>query len=124
MPPFPKCRPHRARVQWLNEDALLRERVRSALKAMPDFARALARLTAGRGSPRDLAVVRDGLSAAAALKVEIEGIADRPALLDSLLPRLGGQEALVERLSRALVESPPIDASKGGYIAQDYDSDL
>jgi DNA mismatch repair protein MutS len=111
-------------VQWLGEDALLRERVRGALKAMPDFARALARLTAGRGSPRDLAVLRDGLAASAALKLELESLAQRPALLDSLLPRLAGQDALVARLARALVESPPIDASKGGYIAEGYDSDL
>jgi DNA mismatch repair protein MutS len=40
-----------ALVAWLHEDAIRRERVRSALKAMPDFARALARLAAARGTP-------------------------------------------------------------------------
>jgi len=113
-----------ALVAWLHEDAIRRERVRVALKAMPDFARALARLAAGRGSPRDLAILRDGLGAAEALKRELDGEPDRPALLDSLLPRLGGHGALVEKLSRALVESPPLDASKGGYIAEGYDTDL
>ena len=113
-----------ALVAWLHEDALRRERVRAALKAMPDFARALARLAAGRGSPRDLALLRDGLSAAASLKQELETETDKPTLLESLLPRLGGHDALVDKLSQALVESPPIDASKGGYIAEGYDSDL
>jgi DNA mismatch repair protein MutS len=111
-------------VHWLHEDAIRRERVRSALKAMPDFARGLARLAAGRGSPRDLALLRDGLAAAAALKNEIHGEPDRPALLDNMLPRLGGHDALIDRLARALVASPPIDASKGGYIAEGYDADL
>ena len=111
-------------VAWLHEDAIRRERVRSALKAMPDFARALARLAAARGSPRDLALLRDGLSAAAALKREIEGESDRPQLLESLLPRLAGHDALTDRLSRALVASPSIDASKGGYIAEGYDAAL
>ena len=111
-------------VAWLHEDAIRRERVRSALKAMPDFARALARLAAARGSPRDLALLRDGLSAAAALKREIEGESDRPQLLESLLPRLAGHDALIDRLSRALVASPSIDASKGGYIAEGYDAAL
>src|SRR3954469_6675923 len=83
-----------ALVQWLHEDAIRRERVRQALKAMPDFARALARLAAGRGSPRDLALLRDGLSAAAALKLDLEGEPDRPPLLGNLLPCLGGHEAL------------------------------
>ncbi len=113
-----------ALVAWLHEDALRRERTRSALRAMPDFARALARLTAGRGSPRDLAVLRDGLSAAEALKTELSGEPDRPALLQSLLPLLGGHDALVAKLRAALVEAPPIDASKGGYIAEGYDAAL
>jgi DNA mismatch repair protein MutS len=111
-------------AQWLHEDAIRRERVRAALKAMPDFARALARLAAGRGSPRDLALLRDALGAAAALKAELEAEPDRPLLLDALLPRLGGHDALVEKLARALIASPPLDASKGGYIAEGYDADL
>jgi DNA mismatch repair protein MutS len=111
-------------VSWLNEDAIRRERLRSALKAMPDFARALARLAAWRGSPRDLALLRDGLGSAATIRSELELESDRPALLDPLLPRLGGHAALVDRLRAALVESPPIDSSKGGYIAEGYDAAL
>ncbi|HVM22218.1 MAG TPA: DNA mismatch repair protein MutS [Sphingomicrobium sp.] len=113
-----------ALVAWLHDDAIRRERVRSALRTMPDFARALARLAAGRGSPRDLALLRDSLGAAETLKRELESEQDRPQLLDSLLPRLGGHGALVEQLTRALVASPPIDASKGGYIAEGYDPEL
>src|SRR5438067_1899217 len=45
-------------------------------------------------------------------------------LLEFLLPRLGGHEGLVEKLARALVASPPLDASKGGYIAEGYDAEL
>src|SRR4030095_4492038 len=100
-----------ALVAWLHEDALRRERVRVALKAMPDFARALARLTAERGSPRDLAVLRDGLASAETLRHDLGGEPDRPALLENLLPRLSDHDALVDQLRRALVESPPIDAS-------------
>jgi DNA mismatch repair protein MutS len=111
-------------VAWLHEDAIRRERIRQALKALPDFARALARIAAGRGSPRDLALLRDGLGAASALKTELESEADRPPLLERLLPRLGGHAALIEKLARALVDSPPIDASKGGYVAEGYDAAL
>lgn len=113
-----------ALVAWLHEDPIRRERVRSALKVMPDFQRALARLTAGRGSPRDLALLRDGLAAADALRRAIGIEPYLPPLLQSLLPRFGGHDRLVERFSRALVASPPIDASKGGYIAEGYDAEL
>jgi DNA mismatch repair protein MutS len=113
-----------ALVAWLHEDALRRGRVRHALKAMPDFARALGRLAAGRGSPRDLALLRDGLGAAAMLRDELLQEPDRPPLLDHLLPRLGGHAALVDRLKLAIIDSPPIDSSKGGYIAESYDAAL
>ena len=111
-------------VDWLHSDALRRERVRAALKALPDFARALARLAAARGSPRDLALLRDGLGGAAALRAELEIELDRPPILDELLPLLGGHAALVDRLRAALVDAPPIDSSKGGYIAEGYDAAL
>ena len=113
-----------ALVGWLHEDQLRRERIRVALKALPDLARALGRLTAGRGSPRDLALLRDGLAAADALKRELMGEPDRPPLLETLLPALGGHEALIDKLTSALVESPPLDASKGGYIAEGFDPEL
>ena len=45
-------------VAWFHEDSLRRDRVRAGLKAMPDVARALGRLVAGRGGPRDLALLR------------------------------------------------------------------
>jgi DNA mismatch repair protein MutS len=69
-------------------------------------------------------LLRDGLNAADALKRELEREADRPPLLDQLLPRLAGHQALVDRLARALVEAPPLDSSKGGYIAEGYDGAL
>jgi DNA mismatch repair protein MutS len=111
-------------VAWLHEDAIRRERVRTALRALPDFARALARLAAARGSPRDLALLRDGLGASDALKQTLETEPDQPPLIQTLLPRLGGHRALVDRLARALVAWPPLDASKGGYIAEGYDTEL
>ncbi|HSQ99728.1 MAG TPA: DNA mismatch repair protein MutS [Sphingomicrobium sp.] len=111
-------------VAWFEEGPLRRERTRQALKAMPDVPRALARLAAGRGSPRDLALLRDGLAGAAELRRELEQEDRRPGLLDALLPRLGGHDALVERLRAAIVDSPSVDASKGGYIAQGFDPEL
>ena len=113
-----------ALVQFFHDNQLRREAIREALKAMPDIGRALGRLAAGRGSPRDLAQLRDGLAAAASLQGELERMPERPGLLEQLVPTLGGHAALVDRLAAALVESPPIDAAKGGYIAEGYDAAL
>jgi DNA mismatch repair protein MutS len=113
-----------ALVQWLHEEPIRRARVRASLRAMPDISRALGRLVAGRGGPRDLAQLRDGLIAVAALRADLECELICPDLLSALLPDLGGHAALTDRLGLALVESPPLDSAKGGYIAEGYDAAL
>ncbi|WP_198045773.1 DNA mismatch repair protein MutS [Novosphingobium aquimarinum] len=110
-------------VSWLHEDALLRDELRAALRALPDIGRALGRLVAGRGSPRDLGQLRDGLGGARALH---ERLADRdlPDLAATLRPALAGHGALVDHLSRALVPSPPTERTQGGFIAEGFDATL
>ncbi len=107
-------------VGWFHDDAGLRERVRAALRALPDIGRALGRLVAGRGGPRDLGQLRDGLDAAWALGERI-AVPGAPPLLARLAPQLRGHGALIDLLRRALVPSPPIEAGDGGYIAAGYD---
>ncbi len=111
-------------VDWFARDSLLRANIRDALRALPDAARAMGRLVAGRGGPRDLAQLRDALGGARRLREQLGALAERPALLDALLPALDGHGALVDELARALVDSPPLDASQGGYIAEGYDHAL
>ena len=111
-------------VQWFHADPLLRADLREVLRAAPDIGRALGRIVAGRGSPRDLGQVRDGLSEARRIRDHLQGKPDRPALLERLLPMLGGHGALVDHLARALVPSPPTERGQGGFIAEGYDHAL
>jgi DNA mismatch repair protein MutS len=113
-----------ALVDWFAGDAGLRHDVRAALRALPDISRALGRVAIGRGSPRDLGQLRDGLSQARALRERLGRLPERPPLLDALLPALDGHGALVDRLAKALVPSPPTEAGQGGYIADGYDAAL
>jgi DNA mismatch repair protein MutS len=106
------------------QDGTCRDRLRAALKALPDIGRALGRLVARRGSPRDLGQLRDGLAGAHDLHELLDRLDGPPALLAGLLPQLCGHSALVDRLSRALVPTPPIDAAQGGFIAEGYDAAL
>ena len=111
-------------VQWLHDDALLRDDLRAVLRAMPDIGRALGRVVAGRGSPRDLGQLRDGLGEARRMRDYLSGRAERPPLLEALLPAMGGHGALVDHFTRALVPSPPTERSQGGFIAEGYDHAL
>jgi len=111
-------------VQWFHDGSAVRDDVRSELKALPDIGRALGRISAGRGSPRDLGQVRDGLSGARILRERLALTAALPELLQNLLPALDGHAAMVDLLERALVETPPTEMSNGGYIASGYDPAL
>ncbi|WP_373476635.1 DNA mismatch repair protein MutS [Sphingorhabdus sp.] len=111
-------------VQWFNDTPLLREAIRTTLRQLPDIARALGRVVAGRGSPRDVGQIRDGLSGARNLRERLGAMDDRPDLLDQLLPTLDGHGAMVDLFTRALVAAPPTDTGQGGYIAEGYDAAL
>lgn len=120
----PTIEARQALVAWFHDGQGLRETTRAALRAMPDIGRAIGRIAAGRGSPRDLGQLRDGLDGAWRLGEALRTVEAVPPLLAELAPALGGHGALIDLLSRALVPSPPIDAANGGYIAAGYDAAL
>ena len=111
-------------VGWLAGDEGLRFDLRATLAALPDIARALGRIVAGRGSPRDLGALRDGLGGARLLRERLARLPDLPALLHAILPALDGHGAFVDELDRALVPQPPTETGQGGYIAPGYDAAL
>ncbi|MBB3938958.1 DNA mismatch repair protein MutS [Novosphingobium fluoreni] len=113
-----------ALVGWWHDDALQRDDVRAALRALPDIGRALGRVVAGRGSPRDLGQLRDGLGGARGLHERLARHQDMPGLLARLLPALAGHGELVDWLNRALVAAPPTERGQGGFIAEGYDAAL
>ena len=105
-----------------------RQRVREALSACPDVERALSRITLGRGGPRDLAAVRDGLAQGPVLRAAINDLSKGllPPALDVAadLAALGHHEAIVDRLTRALAPELPLLARDGGFVAVGYDAAL
>jgi DNA mismatch repair protein MutS len=111
-------------ISWFVDHQAERERMRGTLKALPDVARALGRIAAGRGSPRDLGQLRDGLDQARMMRERLARLPELPALLLQILPAMDGHGALVDELVRALVPMPPIDAGAGGAIAEGYDAAL
>ncbi|QFT76110.1 DNA mismatch repair protein MutS [Erythrobacter sp. THAF29] len=113
-----------ALVKFWRDRPIERADLRDTLRALPDIGRALGRIVAGRGSPRDLGQVRDGFAEAGRIHEQLSLEVDRPALLETLLPRLVGHGALVDHLSRALIASPPTERANGGFIAEGYDASL
>jgi DNA mismatch repair protein MutS len=107
---------------FLNTEPAMLPELRRVVRGAADMARALARLSLGRGSPRDLAAIRLGLQAAAACA----GLLDRPgpAGLVAFHRQLRGAPDLGALLARALAEAPPLRLDDGGVIAPGFDGEL
>lgn len=98
----------------------LRDDLRGLLRGAPDLERALSRITVGRGGPRDLAAIRDGLGLTAGIKSLLQKTGALPALLERGEQELGVHDVLVGRLTRALADDLPVLARDGGFIRSGY----
>jgi DNA mismatch repair protein MutS len=111
-------------IDWWLARRAPRQKLRAALKGAGDVARALSRLALGRGGPRDLAVLRDGLAIGAGLADLIAGsddaLAPLPAELSEAVAALRippPLAAFAETLARGLGEELPLQARDGGFVA-------
>ncbi|MSO92063.1 MAG: DNA mismatch repair protein MutS [Rhodospirillales bacterium] len=108
-------------VQFFRDGERTREDVRAILRRCPDLERGLMRLSLGRGGPRDLAAIRDGLALTAELSGAVQTAGSGlPAGVASAVKGLGRHEDLVERIRRALGPELPVYARDGGFLATGY----
>ncbi len=97
----------------------------SQLQAAPDLARALTRLAVGRGGPRDLAAIRDGISAAARLAQSLAALKDAPIDIAEALAACRAPDAkLASELAAALGDDLPLMKRDGGFVREGYDAAL
>ena len=109
-------------VSWCIENASVREHVRAILKEMPDMERALSRICIGRGGPRDLAAIRNGLFHARHLAevLEYSGVS-LPENIKHYLNMMGNHDALLSKLQRALKdEVTGMLARDGNFVAEGF----
>ncbi len=117
-------------VAWFVAGREQRIHLRKELRAAGDLARALTRLALGRGGPRDLAQVRDGLLAgdrvaAICRKLGTGAPASVMAACDALsLAAHPETSEFAQNLSRALAADLPMFAREGGFIADGHDAAL
>ncbi len=103
----------------------LRSSMRAKLKGAPDIARSLSRLVVGRGGPRDLAAIRDGIEAAASLAAELTAGGAVPLQVQEAATALRGPDAAIAReLTAALDDELPLFKRDGGFVRAGYDAAL
>jgi DNA mismatch repair protein MutS len=106
-------------------DTAARDDIRTTLRTAPDMSRALARLSVGRGGPRDLAGVRDGIAAADRALGILARMTNPPQEVVTAIEALHRpSRELGRELTHALAEQLPLLKRDGGFVCAGYDPSL
>ncbi len=114
---------------------------RQQLAQVRDLERTLGRLSSGSGNARDLAALRAALEQIPALKQTLSSVGQscrsallseeveaaqqhRPTLIETLNKQVSESPDLVELISRAIVDEPPLPIKEGGMIRDGFDAAL
>src|SRR5215475_13567588 len=103
-------------------DSAAREDIRTVLRTAPDMSRAQARLSLGRGGPRDLANLRDGIVAADQVLARLSELDQPPQEIAAVMAALQKpSRELAHEYSRALAEQLPLIKRDGGFVREGYE---
>jgi DNA mismatch repair protein MutS len=106
-------------------DGAAREDIRSILRGAPDMSRAVARLSVGRGGPRDLAGLRDGILAADQAVARLQELEQPPQEIAAVIASLRKpSRELAAEYARALAEQLPLIKRDGGFVREGYEQAL
>jgi DNA mismatch repair protein MutS len=105
-------------------DGAAREDIRSILRGAPDMSRALARLSVGRGGPRDLAGIRDGILAADQALARLDELEPPAEIITVIAALRAPARNIAHEYARALAEQLPLVKRDGGFVREGYEASL
>jgi DNA mismatch repair protein MutS len=128
-------------VQTFLENTFGLDSFRQQLANVRDLERTLSRLSSGSGNARDLVALRLALEQIPALKQILSSVGPScrpallkeddeaalqrsPALISELDSKISESPDLVELISRAIVDEPPLPIKEGGMIRDGFDVSL
>jgi DNA mismatch repair protein MutS len=92
------------------------------LQSVADIERILARIALKTARPRDLVELRQTLTLLPELQKQLTGC--NATILKSLQEQIQEFPEILELLTKAIVENPPVTIRDGGVIAEGYDANL
>ncbi|HNT07718.1 MAG TPA: DNA mismatch repair protein MutS [Methanoculleus sp.] len=109
-------------VEWLIGHTVERQALRAALGDFADIERIAGRIAYGNAGPRDLAMLRESLSAVPGVKTLLPG--DLPTLVREALDAMSDHASASDLIGRAIVDDPPALAKSGGMIREGFNAKL
>ena len=110
-------------LKFLRDNFDLSEPVMVFLKSIPDLERALSRVSLERAGPRDLANISKGLIQGKEIARLFKNH-DLPAELKLAIEKLIGHDEISSILEKAIVPEPPLLVRDGGFVTEQFNSEL
>ena len=110
-------------LKFLRDNFDLSEPVMAFLKSIPDLERALSRVSLERAGPRDLANISKGLIQGKEIASLFKNH-ELPAELKLALEKLTGHDEISSTLEKAIVPEPPLLVRDGGFVTEQFNSEL
>ncbi|PKN06034.1 MAG: DNA mismatch repair protein MutS, partial [Deltaproteobacteria bacterium HGW-Deltaproteobacteria-7] len=117
-----KIKARLAAVAEIKDEHTLRSNLRKALSHIYDMERLAGRVSLRVANPRDLIALKVSLSAIPGLKLMLKDCT-APAIA-AIRSRFMEMSAVIELISRALIDDPPQKTQDGGFIAAGFDEEL
>lgn len=111
-------------VKFFVNNHELREKIREILSNIPDIERSLSRLMLGRGSPKDINLLRIGLNKIFKLSEFLFTVKSNESELEIIYKSLGDHKDLCELLNKAIIDNNVSNLKEGGFIDPNYNSKL
>ncbi len=109
-------------IEGLSSNRALLHQIVEALTNVRDIERLIARISSGGGNARDVLSLARSLDGIPAIKDALGG-SDLPLLTD-INTRLQAQPELVDHITSALVDEPPVTLKEGGILRDGYNPEL
>ena len=117
-----KIRARLAGVAEIKENHILRPNLRKTLSGIYDLERLSGRVALRVANPRDLVALKVSLSVIPELKLMLMDFT--ASVIAAIRAQLTEMPAVVDLISRAIVDDPPQKTQDGGFIAAGYDEEL
>lgn len=111
-------------AQTMGADAALLDHLRRALDVIADVERIAARVALRSVRPRELASLRQALTALPEVSDLIAPLTERAPRIGDLCEHLAIEPALAQLLAHAIAEEPAVVVRDGGVIAPGFDAEL
>lgn len=111
-------------LQTLLDNSVDRDEIREYLQPIYDMERLMTKISFGSANPRDVVSFRESLKMISPIRKVLAPYAGGDSELSDIEKDLGNFDELVDLLSRAIDDDPPMAMKEGGIIKAGYNEDV